>query len=485
MSDTVRVRFAPSPTGSFHVGGARTALFNWAFARHHKGVFILRIEDTDRSRSTDEHIVQILDVLRWLGLDWDEGPPAAGYRQTERFDIYRAHALHLLAEGRAYRCRCTPETINALREAAKARKEQFRYPGTCREAGVPESEPHALRLMMPLGGQTVVDDAILGCVTFDNNTLDDWILVRTDGTPTYNFCVVVDDVTMKITHVIRGNDHLSNTPKQMACYSALGYPTPLFAHIPMILAPDRSKMSKRHGATTVEEFRDQGILPEALVNYLARLGWSHGDQEILSREEIVEHFSLDHVGKAGAVFDRDKLLWLSQEWIKAVPPERLANSLAAAIGGQVITPGTDSLKIASDPARLAQIAVTLKERSRTIVEMAEQAAFYFEPPATYDPQATAKFWGPEAPQRYAVLIKRIEAQEAFDPESLEGLYRGLVAEMELKLVDLAQLTRIALTGKAASPPVFQVAALLGKPETLARLKAARAAAERANSGRQS
>jgi glutamyl-tRNA synthetase len=473
MPDTVRVRFAPSPTGSFHVGGARTALFNWAFARHHKGVFILRIEDTDRSRSTEEHIAQILDVLRWLGLDWDEGPPARGYRQTERFDIYRAHALRLLAEGRAYRCRCAPEILDALREAAKARKEQFRYPGTCREAGVPESEPHALRLKMAVGGQTVVEDAILGAVAFDNDTLDDWILVRTDGTPTYNFCAVVDDVTMKITHVIRGNDHLSNTPKQIACYAALGYATPVFAHIPMILAPDRSKMSKRHGATTVEEFRDQGILPEALVNYLARLGWSHGDQEILSREDIVEHFSLEHVGKAGAVFDREKLLWVSHQWIQAAAPERLAAALVPFLA-RVLGPAA----AAADRARLAAIAASLKERARTLVEMAEQSAIYFTPPASWDPQATAKFWVPEAPQRYNVLIKRIEAQEAFDPESLEGLYRGLAAEMGLKLVDLAQLTRIALTGKAASPPVFQVAALVGKAETLARLKAARAAAER-------
>ena len=474
MPDTVRVRFAPSPTGSFHVGGARTALFNWAFARHHKGVFILRIEDTDRSRSTDEHIEQILDVLRWLGLDWDEGPPAPGYRQTERFDIYRAHAERLVAEGRAYRCRCTPETLDALREAARARKEQFRYPGTCREADVPESEPHALRLRMPQGGQTVVEDTILGVVSFDNDTLDDWILVRTDGTPTYNFCVVVDDVTMKITHVIRGNDHLSNTPKQIACYAALGYVTPIFAHIPMILAPDRSKMSKRHGATTVEEFRDQGILPEALVNYLARLGWSHGDQEILSREEIVEHFSLEHVGKAGAVFDREKLLWVSHQWIQSAAPERLAAALVPFLA-RVVGPSA----AAADRARLATIAASLKERARILVEMAEQAAFYFEPPATYDRQATSKFWGPEAPPRYNVLIKRIEAQEAFDPESLEGLYRGLAAEMGLKLVDLAQLTRIALTGKAASPPVFQVAALVGKADTVARLKAARAVAERA------
>jgi len=472
MPDTVRVRFAPSPTGSFHVGSARTALFNWAFARHHRGTFILRIEDTDSSRSTEAHIGQIVEAMRWLGLDWDEGPPSPGYRQTERFEIYRAHAERLLAEGHAYRCRCTPETLDQLREAARARKEQFRYPGTCRDANVPASAPHALRLRVPLEGQTIVEDAILGSVSFDNATLDDWILVRTDGTPTYNFCVVVDDVTMKITHVIRGNDHLSNTPKQIACYEALGYATPVFAHIPMILAADRSKMSKRHGATTVEEFREQGFLPEALVNYLTRLGWSHGDKEIFSPAEIAEHFDLEHVGKAGAVFDREKLQWISLEWIKASSPARLAALLPPFLE-QVGYPAT------TDTARLAKIAQTLQERSHTLVEMAEQAAFYFRAPATYDPQATAKFWGAEAPARYTALIKRIEVQDAFDPESLEGLYRGLAAEMGLKLVDLAQLTRLALTGKAASPPIFQVAAILGKLETIDRLKVAQKAASAA------
>ena len=463
------VRFAPSPTGFLHIGGARTALFNWLFARHHRGAYVLRIEDTDLSRSTEEYTQALLEALRWLGLDWDEGLPAPGYRQTERFDIYRAHAERLLAERRAYRCRCTPETLDALREAARARKEQFRYPGTCRDADVPASEPHALRLRVPPDGQTTVEDTILGRVAFDNTVLDDWILVRTDGTPTYNFCVVVDDVTMKITHVIRGNDHLSNTPKQIACYEALGYATPVFAHIPMILASDRSKMSKRHGATTVEEFRDQGILPGTLVNYLARLGWSHGDQEIFTPAEIVERFDLAHVGKAGAIFDREKLLWLSLEWIKASPPEQLAALLPPFLE-RAGNPAT------MDAERLARIAQTLQERSHTLVEMAEQAAFYFQAPASYDPQATAKFWGPEAAARYAALIKRIEVQDAFDAESLEGLYRGLTAEMGLKLVDLAQLTRIALTGKAASPPIFQVAAILGKPETIARLKAAQRAA---------
>src|SRR6266571_3503248 len=354
MRETVRVRFAPSPTGSFHVGGARTALFNWAFARRHQGVFVLRIEDTDGSRSTEASIGQILEALRWLGLDWDEGPPTPGYRQTERFEIYRAHAERLLAEGRAYRCRCTPATLDVLRKEAQALGQTFRYPGTCRDADVPASEPHTLRLEVPTSGQTVVEDAILGTVSFDNDTLDDWILVRSDGTPTYNFCVVVDDVTMKITHAIRGNEHLNNTPKQLACYAALGYAAPVFAHLPLILAPDRSKMSKRHGATTVEEFREQGILPEALVNYLARLGWSYGDQEILSREEIALHFSLEHVGKAGAVFDREKLLWVSHQWIQAAAPERLAAALAPFLP-RIVGPAAAT----ADRAHLAAIALSL------------------------------------------------------------------------------------------------------------------------------
>src|SRR5882762_11607722 len=338
MPDTVRVRFAPSPTGSFHVGSARTALFNWAFARRHQGTFVLRIEDTDRSRSTEEYLTPILDVLRWLGLEWDEGPPAPGYRQTERFEIYRAHAERLLAEGRAYRCRCTPEILNTLRKEAQARGETFRYPGTCRDAGVPESEPHALRLKVPTGGQTVVDDAILGAVSFDNGTLDDWILVRTDGTPTYNFCAVVDDVTMKITHVIRGNDHLSNTPKQIACYAALEYAVPEFAHVSLILGADRSRLSKRHGATSVQAYRDAGIPADAMVNYLVRLGWSHGDQEIFSRDQLVELFDVKDVASSGAVFDTTKLEWLSQHYLKTMDGKRLAELVEPFVRAAGLTP---------------------------------------------------------------------------------------------------------------------------------------------------
>jgi len=467
MPRPVRVRFAPSPTGHLHVGGARTALFNWLFARRHGGAFILRIEDTDRSRSTEAHIEAILDAMRWLGLDWDEGPPSAGYRQTERAEIYRAHADRLLAEGHAYRCRCTPETLDALRRSAQEQGLGFRYPGTCRDAAVPASEPHALRLRAPREGQTLVEDLIHGPVTFDNALLDDWILVRTDGTPTYNFCNVVDDVSMQMTHVIRGNDHLSNTPKQVQCYEALGYPTPLFAHLPMILGADKSRLSKRHGATSVQAFRDAGFLPEAMVNYLARLGWSHGDQEIFTRDELVREFDLAQVGKAGAVFDYGKLEWLSSHWIKQAPSSRLAADLVPFLERQ-------GLAVPPDLEWLGRVADTLRERAKTLVEMAEQATFYLRAPAAYEPAATAKFWNAPARARYALIAKRLEAQEAIDPASLELVYRGLAAELGVKLVDLAQLTRIALTGKTASPPIFQVIAILGKTETLRRLAAAEA-----------
>jgi len=467
MLAPVRVRFAPSPTGHLHVGGARTALFNWLYARHHDGVFILRIEDTDRSRSTEEYIELILDALRWLGLSWDEGPPGAGYRQTERADIYRAHAGRLLAEGRAYRCRCTAETLEALRQAAQQRGETFRYPGTCRDAAVPATEPHALRLRTPREGQTVVEDVIHGAVAFDNAQLDDWILVRSDGTPTYNFCNVVDDVSMNITHVIRGNDHLSNTPKQLQCYLALGYLVPVFAHIPMILGPDKSRLSKRHGATSVQAFREAGIVPEAMVNHLARLGWSHGDQEVFSREELIRDFDLGQVGKAGAVFDYAKLEWLSHHWLRRLPSRQVAADLASFLGRL-------GLPVPTDLEWLARVVDTLKERAKTLKEMAEQASFYVKAPEAYDPAATARFWTPGARERYALLVKRLEANPAFDAGSLELLYRGVAAEAQVKLVDLAQLTRTALTGKAASPPIFEVMSILGEAETLARLRAAQA-----------
>jgi glutamyl-tRNA synthetase len=468
MAGEVRVRFAPSPTGHLHVGGARTALFNWLYARHHGGAFILRIEDTDRSRSTEENIGFIVDALRWLELDWDEGPPTAGYRQTERFDLYREHARRLVTAGRAYYCACTPEQLDAERAEAQAKNETFRYSGRCRQLGLTSG---ALRLRIPDDGATVVDDLIHGPVTFDHRQLDDWILVRSDGTPTYNFCVVVDDVTMRISHVIRGNDHLSNTPKQVLCYEALGYPVPAFAHVSMILGADRTRLSKRHGATSVQAYREQGMLPEAMVNYLARLGWSSGDQEIFSRAELIERFDIKDVSSSGAIFDQTKLEWLNHEYIKTLDGGRLARLVTPFLTAAGLTP--------PDPARFVGMLDTLRERGRTVRELVEVGRFYFERPQEYDAKAAAKLFTRAGVERLDLLINRLASVEPFTPPALEALYRGLVDAMGLKLVDLAQLTRLAVTGRTASPPLFDVLALLGRDETLARLRAARDAAAKA------
>lgn len=472
MGESVRVRFAPSPTGPLHVGGARTALFTWLFARRAGGVFLLRIEDTDRSRSTEDSIRQILEAMTWLGLGWDpEGPEEDGtyqgyFRQTSRLDIYRAHADRLLAEGRAYRCYCSPEELEARRRAAQARGEAFRYDGRCRAAVERPGAPAALRLRIPDEGSTVVSDLIHGQVIFDHATLDDWILVRSDGTPTYNFTVVVDDVMMKITHVIRGNDHLSNTPKQILCYEALGYPRPIFAHIPMILGPDRSRLSKRHGATSVLAFRDEGFLREAMVNYLARLGWAHGDQEVFSLEELVRLFDLRQVGAAGAIFDRAKLEWLNGHWLRALPPDELAARWR---------PFLERAGIPTPPNAgwLTRVAATLSERAKTLTEMVEQGRFFFAAPVDYDAQATGKLLTAAVGPRLDLLLRRLDGLEPWDEPTLEGAFRQLVGELGVKLVDVAQPVRLALTGRAVSPPIFSIMALLGRRETLARLRALR------------
>jgi glutamyl-tRNA synthetase len=472
-AESVRVRFAPSPTGHLHVGGARTALFNWLFARHHRGAFLLRIEDTDRDRSTDEAIEQILAAMTWLGLDWEqEGPEADGahrgfFRQTSRFEIYRAHAERLLAEGRAYRCYCTPEELDARREAAQARGETFRYDGRCRDLPLRPGVPAALRLRIPDSGTTVVPDLVHGDVTFDRATLDDWILVRSDGTPTYNFCVVVDDVTMKITHVIRGNDHLSNTPKQILCYEALGYPLPVFAHIPMILGPDRKRLSKRHGATSVLTYRDEGFLPEAMANYFARLGWAHGDQEVFTREELVQLFDLRHVGATPAIFDRTKLEWLNQVWMKRLAEDasgrrRLAESLVVHLEGA---------DIRNPPMPLVESAVVnLTTRATTLAQIVPKARFYFEDPTRYDPTAIGKLATPALGPRLDRLLARLSSLEPWTESELEGACRQLVGELSVKLVDLAQPIRLALTGETASPPIFGIMADLGRETTLRRLR---------------
>jgi glutamyl-tRNA synthetase len=463
MASGVRVRFAPSPTGHLHVGGARTALFNWLYARHHGGTFILRIEDTDRSRSTDENIEFILDALRWLDLDWDEGPPTPGYRQTERMDIYRAHAARLLAAGRAYHCACSPAELDEERRAAEARKETFRYSGRCRDRGLTAG---ALRLRIPDEGATVVNDLIHGPVTFEHRQLDDWILVRSDGVPTYNFCVVVDDVSMAITHVIRGNDHLSNTPKQILCYEALGWPVPEMAHVSMILGADRSRLSKRHGATSVQAFREAGVLADAMVNYLARLGWSHGDQEVFSRDELVRLFDIKDVAASGAVFDQTKLEWLNQEYMKRMDDSRLAELVAPFVERA-------GLALPGDRAWLARVVATLKERARTLVELVAAGRFYFAAPSAYDDKAAQKFLTAAGAERLDRILARL-ADADFGAAALEARYRALAEELGVKLGDLAQLSRLAVTGTTASPPLFDVLAILGRDETRARLRRARA-----------
>lgn len=474
MAEPVRVRFPPSPTGHLHVGGARTALFNWLFARRAGGAFLLRIEDTDRSRSTEDSLRQILEAMTWLGLTWDpEGPEDDGtyrgyFRQTSRLDAYRAHAERLLAEGRAYRCYCPPEELEARRQAAQARRETFRYDGRCRTAPARPGVPAVLRLRIPEEGATVVSDLIHGEVVFDHATFDDWILVRSDGTPTYNFAVVVDDVTMKITHVIRGTDHLSNTPKQVLCYDALGYPRPVFAHIPMILGADRSRLSKRHGATSVLAFRDEGFLAEAMVNYLARLGWAHGDQEVFAREELVRLFDLGQVGAAPAIFDRAKLEWLNGYWIRALAPAELARRWRPFLERAGVTPPAAT---PDGDAWLARAAATLQERAKTLADMAERGRFYFARPADYDREAAGKLLTAAARPRLERLLRRLQAQEGWDEATVEGAVRQLAGELGVKLVELAQPVRLALTGGIASPPVFAIMTLLGRDETLARLRA--------------
>jgi glutamyl-tRNA synthetase len=476
MAPVVRVRFAPSPTGHLHVGGARTALFNWLFARHAGGVFLLRLEDTDRSRSTEDSIRQVLEAMAWLGLGWDEvGPEEDGtyrgyWRQQSRLDIYRAHAERLLAAGKAYRCYCAPAELDARRQAAQARGETFRYDGRCREVPARPGTPAAVRLRIPDEGTTVVEDLIHGKVAFDHTTLDDWILVRSDGTPTYNFCVVVDDVTMAITHVIRGNDHLSNTPKQLLAYEALDYPRPIFAHIPMILGPDRHRLSKRHGATSVLAFREEGFLPEAMVNYLARLGWAHGDQELFARDELVRLFDIGQVGATAAIFDRTKLLWVNAQWIRRSPPAEVARSLRPQVQAR--------LGIADPPLSLLVSAVrNLGTRASTLAEIAVQGDFYFRRPLAYDAETAGKLLAPAVGPRLDRLGRRLQALAEWDAASLEGVCRQLAAELGVRLVDLAQPIRFALTGRTASPPIFGVMADLaevhGRAEVFARLAAVR------------
>jgi glutamyl-tRNA synthetase len=466
---TVRVRFAPSPTGALHIGGVRTALFNWLFARHHQGSFILRVEDTDQTRSTDESIRIILDGMKWLGLDWDEGP----FRQTERMDVYREHVDRLLKAGKAYYCYCTPEELDARRKEAMAAGRPPKYDRKCKslEHPVPGRTP-AVRFLSSDEGQTIVRDIIRGPVTFENQQLDDLIIQRSDGLPTYNFAVVVDDVTMKISHVIRGDDHLNNTPRQIQLYQALGYEAPQFAHLPMILGSDKTKLSKRHGATAVTEYLDLGYLPEALVNYLARLGWSHGDQEIFSRQELIEKFSLESVGKAPSVFNHEKLLWLNHHYIQQADASRLAVLVLDLLKKDgIIAEGTEP-----DLEWFNKLVKILTERSHTLVEMKTAAIPFIADEITMDEKARAKHLTPDVAPLLAELSARLKVVQPFTHDAIEQVFNGLVAEKGIKLGKLAQPVRVALTGGTVSPGIFDVLEVMGMDKSIRRIEAARAVA---------
>ncbi|MDA8089635.1 MAG: glutamate--tRNA ligase [Nitrospiraceae bacterium] len=461
----VRVRFAPSPTGHLHIGGARTALFNWLFARHEGGVFVLRIEDTDRTRSTDEYIESIMEGMKWLNLDWDEGP----FRQTDRFDVYKACVEKLLAEGKAYHCYCTPEELEERRQRALAEGRPPRYDGRCRLLKEPVSgRTPSVRFKMPQTGHTLVNDLIRGPVSFDNNQLDDFIIARSDGTPTYNFVVVVDDVEMKITHVIRGDDHLNNTPKQIHIYESFGYETPKFAHLPMIMGSDKTRLSKRHGATSVMAYREMGYLPDALINYLARLGWSSGDQEIFTRDEMKAQFSMEHIGKSAAVFNPEKLLWLNGEYIRRTAPEELTD---------LVMPFLISKGLLKDPADisrpwLVKAVASLMERSKTLVQLADAMAFYLLETVEIDPQAREKFLNKETLDYLVDVRDGLSGLQDFTHEQLEKVFQEIVAKHGTKLAKVAQPVRVAVTGGTVSPGIFDVLEIVGKERTLKRLEKA-------------
>ncbi len=463
---SVRTRFAPSPTGYLHVGGARTALFNWLYARHMGGCFILRIEDTDQVRSTEPSVQAIFDALRWLEIDWDEGP----FFQSQRLDIYNAHIDRLVAAGHAYHCTCTPEQIEAMREKARATGDKPRYDGTCREKGLSAGPGSVVRFKAPATGTTVVADVVKGNIVFANEELDDFVLRRSDGMPTYNFAAVVDDVTMRIDTIIRGDDHVMNTPKQILIYNALSHPLPVFAHVPMVLGNDRTRMSKRHGATSVTAYRDMGLLPDAFINFLARMGWSYGDQEFFTRGELIEKFTLDRVGKSAGIFDPVKLSALNADHIKATSPQALTRHLLPFMQAQGIA--------ARDDAFLHGVIATLQARSKTLDEMARQAHFYYAEPVALDEAAAQKFLTPEALELLRALAERLSALNTFGEKDLEAAFLAVMEAFKIKLGKIAQPLRVALTGTTVSPGIFEIMVVLGKDRVLARLERAMAYIEK-------
>ena len=458
--EKIITRFPPSPTGYLHVGGARTAIFNWLYARHMNGKFVLRIEDTDVKRSTQASVDAIFEALQWLGIDWDEGP----FYQTQRFEIYREYIQKLVDSGHAYYCTCSPEQIDAMRQAAMASGGKPRYDGTCREKKLPKTSDAVVRFKAPLSGTTVVEDVIKGNIVFQNDELDDFVICRSDGTPTYNFVVVIDDITMNINTIIRGDDHVMNTPKQILLYRALGSPLPTFGHVPMVLGNDRARLSKRHGAMSVTAYRDMGYLPEALLNYLVRLGWSHGDQEFFTRDELIKIFDIDHIGRSAGIFDIEKLQAINADHIQASAASDLVDPLKPFLKYRGIEIETGDYA--------SKVIETLQPRSKTLADMADAAMFYYLDDIIFEEKAARKFLKSAALEPLRLLVDKLAAAADYSQKNLEDIFQTVMDETGLKLGKIAQPVRVALTGKTASPGIFEIITILGPDRVIPRLEKA-------------
>ena len=457
----IKTRFAPSPTGNLHIGGARTALFNYLYAKHKDGVFVLRIEDTDIERSKDEYTRDILEGLQWLGMQWDEGP----HYQKERMDIYREHAMRLLNEGKAYKCYCSAETLEEKRNRALKEGRKPNYDRTCRDLKEEKKDqPFVIRFKSPIDGEVSFDDRIRGKITFKCEELDDLVILRTDNTPTYNFTVVIDDALMGITSIIRGDDHINNTPRQILIYQALNYETPEFAHVPLIHGKDKGRLSKRHGATSLLEYRNDGFLPEALMNYLARLGWAYGDQEVFSKKDLIEKFDLKNVGKSPSIFDMDKLMWLNGHYLKTMAESDIAARLEPFIENR-------GIKV-TDKEKLIPVVINLRDRAKTLKEMAEMAAFFFTEDFVYDENAKNKFLTPATRPILERFLKEFNGMPAFDENEQRRIFEAMAQESGKKLAEVIQPIRVALCGRTVSPGIFEVVSILGRESVAKRIEKA-------------
>ena len=456
----IRTRFAPSPTGYLHVGGARTALYSWLYAKHNNGKFVLRIEDTDRERSTQPAIDAIIESMKWTGLNWDEGP----FYQTKRFDRYNQVIDEMLEKGLAYKCYCTKERLEEVREEQQRAGVKPRYDGHCREDHSEHSpdEPYCIRFKNPKTGKVGFHDKIRGYIEFDNEELDDLVIRRTDGTPTYNFCVVIDDWDMGITHVIRGEDHINNTPRQINIYKALGAPVPEFAHVSMILGDDGTKLSKRHGAVSVMQYRDDGYLPEALINYLVRLGWGHGNQEIFTLDEMIEYFSLEAISKSASAFNTEKLLWVNSQYMKSLPPERVAEELKWHMDNQKID-------ISKGPS-LTDLVLAQRERCKTLKEMAEVSRYFYEEYEDYEPKAAKKWFKDNSVEALERSMANLVNVTDWDVENIEKAFKSVAEDMHVGLGKVGMPLRLAITGCGVSPEMGITMKLVGKERSISRIQ---------------